>query len=43
VIALAAALVTYLNIRLRGRLDARLMVAQGAFYAAYVGYVLVRG
>ena len=41
-IALAAALLTYTNMRIKGRLDARLMVAQAVFYAGYVVYVLVR-
>ncbi len=42
VVAIAAALATYLNIRIRGRLDARLMIAQGVLYAGYVAYVLLR-
>jgi cation:H+ antiporter len=41
-IALVAGSVLYATIRLRGRLGARLLLAQGAFYAAYVVYVLTR-
>jgi cation:H+ antiporter len=42
VIAIVAALITYANLRLRGRLDARLMIAQIVLYAGYVVYVVVR-
>jgi cation:H+ antiporter len=40
-IAVVAALITYGSIRLRGHLDARLMVANGLFFAGYVAYVLL--
>jgi cation:H+ antiporter len=40
VIAVMAGLVTYATVRIRGHLDARLMVLQGAFYLGYVVYVL---
>jgi cation:H+ antiporter len=39
-IALAAALITYSTLRLRGRLDARLMLCQALLYAGFVVYVL---
>lgn len=40
-VALAAGLVVYATIRLRGRLAAWLLLGQGALYAAYVAYVVV--
>ncbi len=42
VIAIAAALITYVNIRVRGHLDARLMIGQIVLYAGYVAYVVLR-
>jgi cation:H+ antiporter len=42
VIALVAGTALYATIRIRGRFGARLLLAQGVFYAAYVGYVLAR-
>jgi cation:H+ antiporter len=41
-VALAAGSVLWLTIKLRGRLGARLLLAQGAFFAGYVVFVLVR-
>jgi cation:H+ antiporter len=41
-IALAAGSVLYVTLRLRGQLAAPLLLAQGIFYAAYVGYVVTR-
>jgi cation:H+ antiporter len=43
IIAIVAALISYLCIRLKGRLDARIMVAQALLYVGYVVYVLARG
>jgi cation:H+ antiporter len=42
-IALAAGMVLYLTIRVRGRFSAPLLLMQGAFFATYVAYVLTRG
>jgi cation:H+ antiporter len=42
VIALAAGGVLYLTLRIRGRLEAPLLLAQGVFYVGYVAYVLTR-
>ncbi len=42
VIALAAGSVLYVTIRVRHRFTAPLLLFQGVFYAAYVGYVLTR-
>jgi cation:H+ antiporter len=42
VIALVAGTVLYATVRFRGRLGAWLLLGQGVFYAAYVGYVLSR-
>jgi len=42
VIALAAGSVLWLTIRFRGRFSARLLLLQGAFFAAYVVYVVSR-
>ena len=39
-IAVVAGIVTYVSIRIRGHLDARLMVLQGLFYIGYVIYVV---
>jgi cation:H+ antiporter len=41
-IALAAGSVLWLTIRFRGRFSARLLLLQGAFFAAYVAYVASR-
>jgi len=41
-VALAAGSVLWLTIRLRGRFSARLLLLQGAFFAAYVVYVVSR-
>jgi cation:H+ antiporter len=41
-IALAAGSVLYATVRFRGRLGARLLLAQGVFYVSYVVYVLTR-
>jgi cation:H+ antiporter len=41
-VAIAAAVCSYLAIRLRGALDARLMLAQAVLYAGYVVYILLR-
>jgi cation:H+ antiporter len=41
-IALAAGSTLYVTLRVRGRLGARLLLAQGIFYGAYLAYVLVR-
>ena len=40
--ALAAGGVLWLTLRVRGRLSAPLLLAQGVFYVGYVGYVLTR-
>jgi cation:H+ antiporter len=42
IVALVAGSVLWLTIKLRGRLGARLLLAQGAFFAGYVVFVLVR-
>jgi cation:H+ antiporter len=42
IVALAAGSVLWLTIKLRGRLSAGLLLAQGAFFAGYVAFVLVR-
>ena len=42
VIALLAGSVLYLTIRTRGRFTAPLLLVQGAFYLAYVIYVVTR-
>ena len=42
IVAFVAAALLYLTLRFRGRLGGPLLVAQGAFYAGYVVYVLVR-
>jgi cation:H+ antiporter len=42
VIAIVAALITYVNIRFRGHLDARLMIGQIVLYVGYVVYVILR-
>jgi len=42
IIAIVAALITYVNIRFRGHLDARLMIGQIVLYAGYVVYVVIR-
>jgi cation:H+ antiporter len=39
-IAIAAALITYSSLRLRGHLDARLMLCQALLYGGYVVYLL---
>ncbi len=41
-IAIVAGLATYISIRVRGALDARLMVTQCVLYAGYVGYVMAK-
>jgi cation:H+ antiporter len=41
-VALAAGSVLWLTVKVRGRLGARLLLAQGAFFAGYVVFVLVR-
>lgn len=40
-VALVAALIVYLTIRLRGRLVGWLLLGQGLLYAAYVAYVVI--
>jgi cation:H+ antiporter len=42
VVALAAGMVLWLTVMLRGKLSARLLLAQGAFFAGFVVFVLVR-
>jgi cation:H+ antiporter len=41
-IALAAGSVLYATLRIRGRLTAPLLLAQGVFYVGYVAYVVTR-
>jgi len=42
VVALLAGSVLYLTLRFRGRLTAPVLLIQGVFYVAYVGYVLTK-
>jgi cation:H+ antiporter len=42
IVALLAGSVLYLTLRIRGRLTAPLLLIQGVFYVAYVGYVLTK-
>jgi cation:H+ antiporter len=41
-VALAAGLVLWLTIRIRGRFEAKLLLVQGVFYVGYVIFVVVR-
>jgi cation:H+ antiporter len=41
-VAIVAGLVLWLTVLIRGRLSARLLLAQGVFYAGFVAFVLVR-
>ena len=41
-VALLAGSVLYLTLRIRGRLSARLLLAQGVFYVGYVAYVVTK-
>ena len=42
IVALLAGSVLYLTLRIRGKLTAPLLLIQGVFYVAYVGYVLTK-
>jgi len=42
IVALVAGSILWLTLRIRGRLSASLLLAQGALFAGYVGYVISR-